>query len=668
MTKRFLGIWGTSDRLQVEITDTPGHVLARPHGRVSGLLPARRGGSPAKLDAATTVAFLFGRKPTDLLAAIANDLGKDDSVLDRTYLTHGHANAVLLLRSPQEWVKVKAAVEDLLTGYEVWSVADGHVTVDQLEVVEPTLDGMPAVPSIACDELGYESASQVRQFNANLAVLARVVWSYAPEVWPLVEQLGALVEDIAKTLQENADGDDVDFESIRERIRSETVLIETNSVLSLYCSQLGSGTLPLHQANFPVGEYSLLGIGGMCRGAWRLYHHLNQTFAQFDHASVLREKYPDMAAFYPYGASDGVRDFSTWRGSKYSLERHPTADYPKPRYHVPYFSSRWGFHESLHSISLSWQCLYASATKEWNLLTLTHEFLHSQVRALFAEILRTDSQRYTSEDMQPDTDLAKRIVERYNATHNGDSALESLQIAYADLLVVYHNAEFLTRTFRPEEPTLEVEFTGALTVDFLRELVRLHSVLVHEVAVHVLDFRYVYAGRDEEYVNSIWSSWSLVPGVADQIDHYVLRTLCALSATADRDSERLFEDVRGRMLGTLEPLSRRDQARPTIAQAVALLRDSDACRQLQIAFNALQYVVELTQTFFHDSRLNTALLDDPATFPSNDPFEFGVDPGEYQGVKIASPIGFLLDRFPHYSDHASADAEFESVWQMLQLI
>ena len=63
----------------------------------------------------------------------------------------------------------------------------------------------------------------------------------------------------------------------------------------------------------------------------------------------------------------------------------------------------------------------------------------------------------------------------------------------------------------------------------VHEAIRSHSDFIQEIAVHVLDFRYIFASRDQEYVDSIWSSWSLVPSVVDRVDRYVLRTLCALS-------------------------------------------------------------------------------------------------------------------------------------------
>jgi len=656
--KRYVGIWSDGDDLMVDIAPTLNGILLKPNGRISGLVPAKPSGPAAELRDSCAIVFVVSGHPSELIAVLTEDLG--DEVGHSTYLSHGHASVVLILRDEAKWSEILPSITEFVWGYEMWPVTGGRTAAAAVSVVEPQPTRMAGLGDISCDRVGFESAAQIRQFNANLALLARVVSGYAPEIWPLVSSLHAQVSQIAERLR-------VDERTLSQKLRtglmsSQTILIETNAIVTLYCSQLGSGTLPLHRAAFPVGEYSLLGIGGMCRSAWRLYEHLNRTFAQHDHPTKIRTLYPSLGPFDPFGGSAERRDFSTWRQANYALDHlHETPD-NEPRFHVPYFSSRWGFHESLHSISLSWQCLYASATKEWNLLTVTHEFLHAQVRAIFAEIMKPAD--------GTTGDHAEQITMRYNERSGGTSALQSMQVAYVEALVVCRAANYLARHLTGEATEVDHPVDRHITTTQLRDLVRNHTGVIHEIAVHVLDYRYVYNGRDEEYVTSIWSSWALVPSVADQIEHYVLRTVCALAARTEGTTNKArFADARLRFRGILVRLNDKDTARPVFSDALAVLDDKAACGRLSVQFSNLRYVVELTQTFFFDERLNTELMDDAQTEEVDGRFVYDIEPGDYRGGKIGSPVGFLLDRFPTYSDRAGTDeAEFESIWQMLQLI
>jgi hypothetical protein len=78
-------------------------------------------------------------------------------------------------------------------------------------------------------------------------------------------------------------------------------------------------------------------------------------------------------------------DFAAWESSPVRLNNlDPPADEVHGRLHVLHFSSRYGFHETMNTMSASWQCVYASASRDWNLLTLSHEFLHAHVREIIA--------------------------------------------------------------------------------------------------------------------------------------------------------------------------------------------------------------------------------------------------------------------------------------------
>ena len=368
MSPKFLCTWFEDGfQMQAALTDAPSDYLKRRQGRASVLIPATADGPATRFENVSLLAFLVPRDACALLAVLINDLGFD--IAQRTFISYGHASVVLALLDEAAWSGIEESIRPFLRGMEAWQLASGdEPTVQPLWIERPPDEvNEDYLTDISYSGVSFEAAAQVRQFNSNLAVLSRTVRHYAPEQWPLMVNLHQHVGEIVDELRvASASGDAT---SARRVVTYESVLVETNAVVTLYSSQLGSGTLPLGRSRFPVGEYSLLGIGLPLKVAWTFYHHLSVVFARNNHPGRLATNLPVMGAFRWDGAASSRRDFSEWRAPREILAAIPAVADTVPRLHVPHFSSRWGFHESLHAISLSWQCIAASSSKEW---TLTH--------------------------------------------------------------------------------------------------------------------------------------------------------------------------------------------------------------------------------------------------------------------------------------------------------
>lgn len=659
--KRFLTLWVITDsEFGLSITESAVEGLARHRGRTSPLVPASLGAVPAALAEEGAIALLVPKKSSELMAALMNDLG--ESIASRTYISHGHACAVVLLDDAAEAIELTVNKELALNlaGYEIWPYRNGLLLTDEVVVETPTAPPTWVAPvPIRHEDLGFEAAAQIRQFNGNMAVFSQFASQYASDLQPLVDWLYNSIEDIAVELEQIYNHTELEEPQVRRSIALESVLVETNSILTLYCSQLGSGALPVFRGTYPVGEYSLLGIGGMCREAWRIYSHLNETFAKFDHVGRIQRCYQARPPFDPFEPSTRT-DFGTWYGSNIAIRDLDDGVSEGFRYHMPVFSSRWGFHESLHSISLSWQCIYAAATKEWNLLTLTHEFLHAHVRDILATILE-----------MPDSASVEDLLKRYNARDIGANALESMQVAFIEALIGLNGSSRLAQAIHGEINEAEsVSVPDYLTEQSLRLLMRSQSGMVHEIIVHVLDFLYVYDAREDDYINSIWSSWSLIPSVSERIEHYVLRTICALSASCSDlgPSHEIFDECVTRLKTVLQQIENRPRLRPAMRRAIEVLENETALKRIGTEFMGARYVVHLVKAFLYDPELNAALIRDTNTTIQNGRPTYALNVGDYTGDDIQSPIAFLLDRFGGYSDQGGAPAvEYETLWQMLQL-
>ncbi|MGH9277370.1 MAG: hypothetical protein ACRD12_04595 [Acidimicrobiales bacterium] len=653
--KRFLCTSRPSpDRIAVQLADRPEGALNTFGGRASPLFPASPEAS-VELPGACTIAFLVPACANSLLARLLNDY--DAAIAARTFVTHGLASVVLVA---EDAPALKTLLEELqaeIRAYELWSVVDGIVKVADIELRVPVVPPDPWCEPVTDSDLDFGMAAQVRQFNSNIAYLAAHASRYAPEYRPLIDWLHDSVAKLAQDHARLSEREGLDDDEIRRLIGLETLLIELNAVLTLFISQAVNGSIPIHEGSYPVGEYSLLGVGGMVRALWRLYHHLNSVFAEFDHAGRIRARYQGIAPFDPFAPATRT-DYSAWIASGASVGRIEGEAGGSTRVHLPHFSSRWGFHESFYGLSVSWQCIHAGATKEWNLLTITHEFLHSHVRDLLGVILDV-----------ADQGGIQSLVERYNSRERGQNALESMQVAIVEALVGIRGAGRLSRKLARRPSHADAEVPQDLAVEDVVDLMRAHGGFIHELVVHVLDFLYIYNGRDEQYVNSIWSSWALVPIVNDRIEHYVLRTLCTLSITSQASSpDEIYSDTVQRMEQLLVPLQGRERTRPAIDSALAVLRDPTWVRRLGVEFRAARYVVKLAELFFFDGQLNAALVRDSGTTVHELGRTYALSVGEFRGEAIESPVGLLLDRFGGYRDQAAEDVEYESIWQMLILV
>lgn len=645
-------------QLAVSLEERPEAWLLRQGGRASPLYPADGIDRGIDIPASCLVAFLAPRSSRTLIATLLYDCS--GWAAEHIYVSHGLASVVLIAPDAEELAKVLEQAEAHILGYEVWPVHKGEVATANIEVRPPLADAAPWVDPVSDADLSYGMAAQVRQFNSNVAYLTSFAKAYFPELHELVVWLRESVHLHAENHRGVDAKTDLDAKDRQNLITWESLLLELNAILALFISQATSGAFPIHHQAYPVGEYSLLGIGGMVRSIWRVYSQLQRTFATFNHAGRIQERYRSIDPFNAYAASRRA-DYSVWKDNPAGIGSL-TADAEPGRVHIPHFSSRWGFHESYYGMSLAWQCVHACATTEWSLLTITHEFLHSHVRDLLGAIL----------DLDGDRNQLDRLVQKYNERNIGVNALESMQLALFEGLVGIKGAGRLASKvvrgpFSEQEFSEQAPVPDALTSDDLLALMSAHGGYVHELIVHVLDYLYIYNGEDQLYVYSIWSSWSRVPVVNSNIDHYVLRTLCAMTVTSDEsEPEEVFEDVRLRLATALTKLRAEGGDRPTIDRALALLEDGDWKIRLGIHLAAARYVVNLVRHFLFDGSVQASIVADDSATPTGSP-RYVVEIGAFRHDYIESPIGFILDRFSTYDGEGHPSVEYESLWQMLCL-
>jgi hypothetical protein len=314
VSRAYVCAWVGADGQEfAQLTTDPVAVLSNRRGMASPLFAAIPTDELPDLPSSPTLAFLVPTNVSQFMAYLTNDV--DPKIARRAHVCHGHSSCVLVLDSEVDWESVRDLLTPHLRAWEVWSVDDMARSrqVDlQLPVASP---GWTTMAPVDDAPLSNEARNHVRQFNLNMKILDRTASEYAPEIAPLVESLRASVNQIVLDIAELISGGDPSDSAMRQALDLEGVIVEANAVVTLYSSQLASGTLPLRSSTFPVGEYSLLGLGGMLRGVWRLYSQINSTFEHHDHIGTIRRAFPRADSFDPFAPSDHV-DYSQWRGLK----------------------------------------------------------------------------------------------------------------------------------------------------------------------------------------------------------------------------------------------------------------------------------------------------------------------------------------------------------------
>jgi hypothetical protein len=624
-------------------------------GLASAIFGAFEAPAPA-VPADGVIALLFADSPRQLLNdAMVNLPAHAKSSM---FVTHGLACAGIVSASIEDAEATIDLLGESVSGWELWPIAGGVLAPDNMVHRPPPQRAYEPLATIDETDLPFESVAQVRQLNANLQMLAAKASRYAPELLPTLHKVSSLGTETAGAIRSliATDGDDLSLVQLRHD--STALLVELNAGVTMLYSQLLTGGTPLVRESYPVAEYSLLGIGTASRALMGLYRHLNGVFGSSNYLARIEAAYETGEAF-PAWVSRLNLDYGVWEASSLRLANLPAAaDAPENhREHILYFSSRYGFHETLNTMSASWQCVHASATRAWNLLTLSHEFVHAHIR----EIVDVTLERFTYAE----------LASIMNDDDPG-SPWESLATAFMSSMLFADRVRRDLPQISAANPSYRSpgwkRTADASVAEYLIEG-RSRRVL-QELIVHSLDLLYVYDGRADLYLASIWGSWSYVQSILKRLHHYCLRSLVALAAAdaEHTDEQTAYASAESRLKEVFERLA--DEPHGDVARRALQYMTTDPGKyRLQAEFQQAYYVARLTRTMLFDNTISHGLRLDETTEVVDGVARYTFEPGQYPSEAVQSPTEFLLDRFSSYGpDRNSDEIEFESVWQLLLLV
>lgn len=661
---RFLGLsWQDDASFELHWVRKPTECLRRRGGRVSPLHPIDDAGKSFTLPDAGCLLVLFPESPRQTLAHLTRVAA---DVAQRSFMTHGLASTVCVCVDEAEARAMATELSDRLIAYELWPF--NNSTIHLTDVVVWRRDHEDdAVDATFIDPDGFpqEILVELRQFNSNLALFRGSIASLYPEFDSLVAWLLSTVRKRAESIHENLHDLAEGSTEARGRLNQDvSILVDINSCLTMLISQSGSILPPVLSGSFPVGEFSLFGIGTVSRAAWRLYDHIERVFFLANHVSRVQ------SAQHSIGFDPGINsvdvDWATWRtaaaGGAIDARQPSETPVGLGRKHIVYFSSRWGFHETLTSMTLSWQSISSGSSREWNLLTLSHEFLHSYFREVIGS---TVMESMIAEVPQLVNEYNRRIESRDNTPCT--TYWKSVKLFLLNEVAKQRDLDQSTNGDSSGVVNLS---RRRLVESQVREVMRHYLPdVVEEFVVHMLDYWYFYRTDDRSYVTSLWHSWALVPYVYARINHYALRTMLALASTNDTlDSNEAFEDALVRLQSQFDHILRHGDS-SLVTLAMKLLDDEAARRDLWGRFTMSWNLVQFTKHFLIDREMYQNLTQDSQVQLDPDEPLYPMDPLFFPDEPVESPTAFIFDRFsPVRELPLPEDVEAASLWQMIVIL
>lgn len=504
----------------------------------------------------------------------------------------------------EEWAR------DRSIPFERWRTHDGKIEPSSSKVHDtaaagPVLEKLSELSKYQCEPALYPAFSEFIVVAASAASRASAM---SP---PILEDLTKVIASLEKLVEQHKN-------KRLSALAFSGRLTHLNAALSRFSSQAFSGVPPILGTECHFWTHSLLGTGtanlalinlagwiqtilGEALLPQRLEALRNRTASVPNLNSLLKEKHFSEDVVYSVNLAEGTG------GPLVPL--------------ITYFSGRDGFSSHYQTLSVPVTTLVESNSYRSNLLTSTHEISHIFIDGVLGKVFPT-----TTEGLE----AARMMISPAFVPGNWFEAAQQLLM---EGMISLEQAD-------KDIELLQDEISAKLPL-----ILQLWRSEAREILVHAFDFLYFYAGEIEYYVQSIWNSWSAIPGVDDRIGGYVLRTLTAVSALDGlRTSEtmRLKQAIQATKTALVGIKDSNGQQSEYVARALAILEDAEnnpeRMKELDQDYTARMYLVRFVRTFLYSEQLASRLWRDV----------FAVRDGRrrrkalvYDEAPIGNPLAFL---------------------------
>jgi hypothetical protein len=521
----------------------------------------------------------------------------------------------------------------------------------------------------------------VDEFVGSIDTLVPYLGEAFPDEVTTYERLITEVDELLAGLHPvGVDDTDLDLvQRTRSFHQATDRIVQINSTLSYVTTQHLAGFLPILERRSLIRRYSLLGTSIASRALVRLTRHVEQAFQSGKVESVITNFYSSTAPLPGVRwRSYEAKDWGKFNVSKFRDQAPERSVVRKS----PYFSGRLGFREAEYSVSAALQVLWAGDTPEWNLSTMTHELLHGHVRNILSHVFvgvnTTDvalGEYWTGLFMKLRHFIEGDVLEDCTTL----DTIQLMLLSYcfmvpkvgsltSDILGKSANSETPHGSVADQKKKLRLEGP-----EQLREALARENRNISEIFVHVLDFHYFYGSRIGIYIPFIWHAWSAVPGISNDLRHYILRSLLAIATKTSGTAYDRFEASVAMLTDVLASTSSTLSSYSLIPEVLGYLADPPRREPLYEPFSAALRVADIAYHVFFSHHIRNSLLaaDPRIDFQESSDleltFEYALEELEFSDVPVLSPTAFLLNRVQRILEGrvATDDVERRTAWSLI---
>lgn len=491
-----------------------------------------------------SVALFFSPHPYQALGRIKP--GLRESERQAVFFTQGLASILLFNADFERASALKAEIS--CAHLEFWTISDGLLARDGIRYLQdPSAPADPFVLDI--DSTGHpELDVYVEQISASICTL----WSfYSVHLPSECNTLRRIFEFVRRIVHQRLSlaSETPSLAVLRRQNAIASALVELSAALSYSVTQGASGVSPVLDNRSPFPHHSLLGIGGAVRALTTFTRYIESAFNLRSAAEVIKKQYSAKTAYFP--AKISIYN----SGPAYSLaplansvEEFDSGGAFQELDHVPllaHFSLRHGFKETKFAITAASESLSAECLPPWTLMTLSHELMHSRVRAIFWALFGATWD--DDPDAQWDT-FHGQFADWYHTVESVDRPiLEGLRNTVLNFCCAIGREEPVSHRRTDDERRLDR--------DDVLNCFKKHKRLAVELFVHFHDYYFAYAVQPKLYVMSLWASWITVAAPIARPLEYLVRTLATIAVGTGAGPRAAFDgaiEILEDALSTLE--------------------------------------------------------------------------------------------------------------------
>jgi len=465
--------------------------------------------------------LLYDTRPIELAAMLENDASiKPPRAL---FLSHGMASVLVLLpqASPQPDIRRILKRRKTLSALECWTLDKGRITN---HIVSAGPGDSAETPDLFTVSVPLDSSPEsLSRHLLDNALLKRQLLHLSARYCPFYRKG---LRDVFRRSENNVKGigtppsQELPWEDIQSQAHT---LVHLNSMLSYFLSQGLGGRPPILEYQGLLPSYTVFGVATAYQALWKLTHFIEDAFLRYD---ILQEM--SLRYFTKQGADYHPDVF---RPELDEMQASPDHVQSKTPGHLNLFSGRLGFHSSTWATAAPVDVLHGAGERGWNLLTLTHEMLHTHVDSLIEFVMSPNPAHEPSIDQlalyRKITCLAQETAARTDLSIIDRIRQKLGRYVLESAAARRHDEMLMSQLPRCPGPALQIARIHEPTQ--FRDMVIAFKRRMSEYIVHVLDFQYFYGGDAKRFLSLVITSWASIPSVYADVGHYVMRCLVALS-------------------------------------------------------------------------------------------------------------------------------------------